>query len=408
MVDVSVKSEAAWVCPAAGRHLAQVLLPLPLSHEEELSQSDEEQTEGWDPVLLEQVEDGHPCVLTLRCSPDSCTAIRRLVLITEARTMEVYDQSGEYCGTARGSKTDRVVSDSADRGPFFSKQLLLERPSSACEVKLLSLAGRSSVLVGRIIVGLQSLQPRPLPISSIDLQRVQGLVEEMGATLSPGAQNLMEMVQFQQHNSSGSLGSFLPLLMGGGALSALAEGGGVSSIRRQPPPEASLPTDCFSSAELTPLAENRGKSEGSAPPAPPQLNGNKMNTENGLPLSPAHLTTVMSDLLKQQGCGEVLSPDLLPVLQSVCGQVTRLRLDSAPAAERESELRNGCWKLDPAMEQRLEEMERRLKEHMDRRLDALEQKLEKVLLSALPMMVLKNGAAGAGEQIAHTPCVQQS
>lgn len=65
-------------------------------------------------------------------------------------------------------------------------------------------------------------------------------------------------------------------------------------------------------------------------------------------------------------------------------------------------------KLDPAMEQRLEEMERRLKEHMDRRLDALEQKLEKVLLSALPMMVLKNGAAGAGEQIAHTPCVQQS
>ncbi|XP_024140666.1 ATPase PAAT isoform X2 [Oryzias melastigma] len=392
MVDVSVKSEAAWVCPAAGRHLAQVLLPLPLSHEEELSQSDEEQTEGWDPVLLEQVEDGHPCVLTLRCSPDSCTAIRRLVLITEARTMEVYDQSGEYCGTARGSKTDRVVSDSK---PSVSPQLL-------------SLAGRSSVLVGRIIVGLQSLQPRPLPISSIDLQRVQGLVEEMGATLSPGAQNLMEMVQFQQHNSSGSLGSFLPLLMGGGALSALAEGGGVSSIRRQPPPEASLPTDCFSSAELTPLAENRGKSEGSAPPAPPQLNGNKMNTENGLPLSPAHLTTVMSDLLKQQGCGEVLSPDLLPVLQSVCGQVTRLRLDSAPAAERESELRNGCWKLDPAMEQRLEEMERRLKEHMDRRLDALEQKLEKVLLSALPMMVLKNGAAGAGEQIAHTPCVQQS
>ncbi|RVE60032.1 hypothetical protein OJAV_G00194930 [Oryzias javanicus] len=328
--------------------------------------------------------------------------------------MEVYDQSGEYCGTARGSKTERVVSDSADRGPFFSKQLLLERPASACEVKLLSLAGRSSVLVGRVIVGLQSLQPRPLPVSSIDLQRVQGLVEEMGATLSPGAQNLMEMVQFQQQNSSPSLGGFLPLLMGGGALSALAEGGGVSSIRRQPPPEAPLPTDCSSSAEQTPLAESRGKSEGSAPPAPPQLNGNKMNTENGLPLSSAHLTTIMSDLMKRQGCGEVLSPDLLPVLQSVCGQVTRLRLDGAPAAERESELRNGCCcapqtrKLDPAMEQRLEEMERRLKEHMDRRLDALEQKLEKALLSALPVMALKNGAAGAGEQIAHTPCAQQS
>lgn len=67
--------------------------------------------------------------------------------------------------------------------------------------QLLSLAGRNSVLVGRIIVGLQPVKPRPLPGSSIDLQRVQGLVEEMGAKLSPGAQNLMEMVQFQQQVS---------------------------------------------------------------------------------------------------------------------------------------------------------------------------------------------------------------
>ncbi|XP_078793833.1 ATPase PAAT isoform X1 [Oryzias latipes] len=418
MVDVSVKGDAAWVCPAAGRQLAEVLLPLPLSHEEELSQWDEEQAEGCDPVLLEQVEDGRPCVLMLRCSPDSCTAIRRLRLITEARTMEVYDQTGEYCGTARGSRTDCVVSDSADRGPFFSKQLLLETPALACEVKLLSLAGRNSVLVGRIIVGLQPVKPRPLPGSSIDLQRVQGLVEEMGAKLSPGAQNLMEMVQFQQQNSGGSLGSFLPLLMGGGALTALAEGGGVTPIRRRPPPEVSVSSDSSSSAEQTPLAENGEKSEGSAPPAPPHLNGNKsefqvnvgraVNTEHGVPLSPSHLTAVMSDFLKRQGCGEVQSPDLLPVLQSVCGQVTRLRLDGASAVEKENELRNGCWKLDSAMERRLEEMERRLKEHLDRRLDALEQKLEAALLSALPLVVLKNGAAAASEQVAQTPCVQQS
>lgn len=60
------------------------------------------------------------------------------------------------------------------------------------------------------------------------------------------------------------------------------------------------------------------------------------------------------------------------------------------------------------MERRLEEMERRLKEHLDRRLDALEQKLEAALLSALPLVVLKNGAAAASEQVAQTPCVQQS
>lgn len=59
------------------------------------------------------------------------------------------------------------------------------------------------------------------------------------------------------------------------------------------------------------------------------------------------------------------------------------------------------------MERRLEEMERRLKEHVDRRLDALEQKLEKVLLSALPLAVLNGGAAsqsavGAPESVTQT------
>lgn len=47
------------------------------------------------------------------------------------------------------------------------------------------------------------------------------------------------------------------------------------------------------------------------------------------------------------------------------------------------------------MERRLEEMERRLKEHVDRRLDALEQKLERTLLSALPQPVLKQGSASS-------------
>lgn len=51
------------------------------------------------------------------------------------------------------------------------------------------------------------------------------------------------------------------------------------------------------------------------------------------------------------------------------------------------------------MERRLEEMERRLKEHVDRRLDALEQKLEKAFLSALPQFALNQGAmsSSAGE-----------
>lgn len=47
------------------------------------------------------------------------------------------------------------------------------------------------------------------------------------------------------------------------------------------------------------------------------------------------------------------------------------------------------------MERRLEEMEKRLLEHVDRRLDALEQKLEKALLSALPLVAVSSSAGGA-------------
>lgn len=60
------------------------------------------------PVLLEQTEEGSPCVLTVHCSPSSSSSISRLLVISEARTMEVYDQMGEYCGTVRGERDDSV------------------------------------------------------------------------------------------------------------------------------------------------------------------------------------------------------------------------------------------------------------------------------------------------------------
>lgn len=410
MVDIGVKSEAAWVCHTEGRNLADVLLPVSVSNrdgdEEELSQ-----TNQGGPVLLQQTEEGSPCVLTLRCS--SSAAISRLLIVSEARTLELYDQTGEYCGTVRGSKDDSIQPDSADRGPFYKKQLILEHPSSSCEVKLLSLAGRNSVLVSRVVVGLQSLQPCPARGPGIDMQQVQCLVEEMGTNLSPGAQNLMDMVQFQQKNQTGSLGGFLPLLMGGGGFAALASGFNTSPASIINQPADSTPLD----GSISHTVQNGGMSESStststsssSPDLPPSSDNanNNSSGQNGGPFSHAQLAEMMSHFLTGPGHGQTLTSDagLLPMLQSVCGQVTQLRLDDA-AAERK--MRNGSWELDEAMERRLEEMERRLKEHMDRRLDALEQKLEKVLLSALPLLALNHGAGGAAstgpsEQIQATP-----
>lgn len=63
------------------------------------------------PVLLEQVEEGSPCVLTLSCRTASSVAIRSLTVVSEARTMEVYNQLEEYCGTVRGLKDESIQSE---------------------------------------------------------------------------------------------------------------------------------------------------------------------------------------------------------------------------------------------------------------------------------------------------------
>uniref|UniRef100_A0A1A8GG53 Chromosome 10 open reading frame 88 n=2 Tax=Nothobranchius korthausae TaxID=1143690 RepID=A0A1A8GG53_9TELE len=416
MVDISVKRAAAWVCQT--HDLAEILLPVHLStkdsEDEDLSLTEKEETDRVVSAQLEQVEEGSPCILTLSCRSSSDT-ISRLMVVSEARTMEVYNQMEEYCGTVRGIE-DKTIQLGEDRGPVYKKQLIFEHPSSACEVKLLSLAGRSSVVVCRVVVGLQELQPGPAHGPGIDLQQVQCLVEEMGTSLSPGAQNLLDMVQFQQKNQMSSLSGFLPLLMGGGALSALAGGTGASTsaLRNSPQPSDFLSPDCIRPADL-PAAQNGGMSEGSTSPdlsLSDLSTNNTSSSESGVQMSHTLLEEMMSQFMKGRGQQQVLSPDLLPMLQSVCGQVTQLRLDDAEMAA-EKKMRNGGWELNSAMERHLEEMERRLKEHMDRRLDALEQKLEKALLSALPMVSFNTEAVsrsaggsapvGPSEHISLTP-----
>ena len=57
----------------------------------------------------------------------------------------------------------------------------------------------------------------------------------------------------------------------------------------------------------------------------------------------AHLAEMMSQFLKgQPGQALTSGPEFLPALQSVCGQVTQLRLDDA-AAEKERQMRSAPW-----------------------------------------------------------------
>ncbi|MCI4383864.1 hypothetical protein PGIGA_G00031590 [Pangasianodon gigas] len=357
--DAVVTSHTSWVC-TSHTELREILI----TPQEDLLNTTNTSTEAGldpsasalcEPVLLERAEESSPCVITLLCRPDSGAVISSLQVVSEARTVEVYSLSGDYCGTSRGEEDPRWQQSSGeDKRLFYRSRLVLESPLASCEVKLLSLGGRSAVRIRQVVVGLRFRPERPelQPglAAGIDLHRVQAMMQEMGTTLSPGAQNLMEMVQFQQKNKADVLGGFLPLLMGGGALACLAKGA---------------------------KAMGDVGSDGAAAPAGHQSGTFRAN-QSGVPDAVAG---------GPGGNQSPVSPDVLPILQSVCGQVTQLRLDALTSpekktnGEREDHMCCGGLEkvLEKVVEKRMQDLENRLKEHMDTRLDALQQRLELTL-----------------------------
>lgn len=358
MVDVS----SSWICQTEGPSLSDVLISVDIQNNEDPNENHEQNCTAA-PVLLHQPEESAPCVLSLNCSPPS--AIGRLELLSEARTVEVYDQRGEYCGTVRGERDENITNDGSDSGPFYRTRLILDHPSSSCEVKLLSLCGRRCVRVLSITVGLQTVHSGASVNPGIDLQQVQTMMEQMGTSLSPGAQHLMDMVHFQQQNQASSLSSLFPMLVGARALSM--------NLPQTPSPQSEFasPAPDLSPNQSGAMSHDSGPASSDSPCSE--------SSESRSPVSPAHVTEMMSQLMRGRGPGLGSAPDLLPVLQSVCGHVTQLRHDNAAALKEI----NGSCELDSEMERRLEQMELRLKEHFDKRMDALEQKLDFVINLAL-------------------------
>ncbi len=76
-----------------------------------------------DLVCLERAEEGMPCVITLLCTPNSASVISSLQIVSEARTIEMYSLSGDYCGTCRGEEVQRSHTDGYF---FFTDSFLLQ------------------------------------------------------------------------------------------------------------------------------------------------------------------------------------------------------------------------------------------------------------------------------------------
>ncbi|XP_041941532.1 ATPase PAAT [Alosa sapidissima] len=415
--DGVISGRISWASRSEDCHICDVIKT---HQEDDLQEVDTTVRSDGAPLYLDQVGDT-PCVITLQCAPNPRSVITSLLVVSEARTIEVYSASGDYCGTCRGEKDPTINHEgTTESRPFYRKHLKFECPITSCEVKLLSLGGRASVGIAGIHVSVQVLEAKLQQVGtggSIDLQQVQAMMEEMGTTLSPGAQHLMDMVQFQQKSKADAMGSFFPLLAGSGVFAGLTKGASVPSppTARAPPPSPSpSPSPSpFSFAALahppaltTAAQDNASLSEAAAPgaaghrPCPTPSAALSASGRAALPpappagLSQGKLAEVMSALMRAppgQHCAA--TPDLLPLLQSVCCQVAQLRMDDTAAiaiAQGKAHVPNGppeahtcCSGLEEALERRLQQMEARLREHLDLRLDSLEHKLDSVLQQVL-------------------------
>ncbi|MGH0130932.1 UNVERIFIED_CONTAM: hypothetical protein FKN15_003134 [Acipenser sinensis] len=390
-------------------------------------------------VFLEQPQDNggdSPCVLHLQCTSQGGCEIAFLQVVSEARIIEVYSDT-EYCGTCRGEKVSSLQINGVNESiSLYKKRVHLECPVTSCEVKLLSLGRKNRVGVNNVLLGVKpvkKLASFPSGGTSIDLERVQTMVESMGTKLSPGAQHLMDMVQFQQKNQQDNLGGCLGLLMGNRQFAAL----GKENAGSRPTP------DINARGFLGLLMGNRqfaalGKENAGSRPTPYinaqtaedfELAGGSLDhnsassleaevtaggvlttenlehpfgVDNGVP--PANqITDMVSSYLRNQTKQKqnTISVDMLPFLQSVCGQVKQLRIEdgaqkseavqrSKPGPELEKE-HVCCSSLEKVLVKQMEMMEKRLMHCIDQRLNALEDSLERKVQSALDVVRRADG-----------------
>ncbi|XP_048167690.1 ATPase PAAT isoform X1 [Corvus hawaiiensis] len=352
---------------------------------------------GSEAVLAERRAGGEePCELRLQCRPGA--EMVSVGIVSQARNMEVY-VGEEYCGTSRGeSRGARPAPGETEEVTLYHKYLKFECPATSCRVKLLSFGEKQRVLISKIILEVKAVSAKlatdfPSLGSSIDLDRVQTIMESMGSKLSPGAQQLMDMVRCQQKNSF-PLGDKLSWILGknsdfGGDLAI--DGLHSAALQSSLSPSASEPlpvkNHLTSEALYKDLRITRDLNS-EVPERGNTLDSERLPTQQNAVDLRNDLKAVGS-LQVQEQAGEtpnVANPQvLLPFLQNLCTQVNHLRLKDGErhigkraVAKEEGvqcvgvEQQPICSYLEKIISKNLDLMERKLMDYIDCRMQALQ------------------------------------
>ncbi|XP_055502762.1 ATPase PAAT isoform X2 [Leucoraja erinacea] len=373
-----------------------------------------------EPVILERPQTNPvetPCLLYLQCSKQ-LAEITFVEVVSEAKTMEVYTEE-EYCGTCQGQRLENSQINSGHKQILlFKKYFKLEFPSSSCELKLLSLGGKAKVQIGEILLGIRhasidiSRGISPLG-KNINMQRVQTMMDSMGTKLSPGAQQLLNMVQFQQKNQAAIGGLFQGIF---GTRNLTEIGKVIGSSRTTGLSEEGLSShECIETNPIftSQMEETKGSKEIFI------LNGESTETRdasnlaNGInnkkteydseasardadehKFAGGDLQELVSTYLCKQNNGEQnsFSSDMLPFLRNLCSQVNELRIgEKTKAVKHDVTEEDGtcdrlyqqtfCVELEKHITEHMESMEQRLKDYIDHRINILQDDLDKKFVS---------------------------
>ncbi|KAM4669344.1 ATPase PAAT [Amazona ochrocephala] len=334
-------------------------------------------------------------------------------IVSEARNMEVY-VGEEYCGTGRGESMGVArPPGETEEVTLYHKYLKFECPAASCRIKLLSIGEKQRVLISKIIVEVKMVSaklPTDFPSlgSSIDLDRVQTIMESMGSKLSPGAQQLMDMVRCQQKNSSPFGDKLNWIILGKNADCGgdrAVDGLRIAALQPSLDPSASEPLpvknhltseteheDLKISHDLNTQVPERGNTSDSE----------RLTTHQ----SPVDLRddfkAVASLHMQEQESGtpNVATPQvLLPFLQNLCTQVNHLRLKDGDrhsgrhALGKEEgiqclgvEQQPICSYLEKIISKNMDLMEKKLMDYIDRQIQALQTHLDNKMVLLMDLV----------------------
>ncbi|KAK2490862.1 hypothetical protein MC885_017888 [Smutsia gigantea] len=355
---------------------------------------------GQDLVVLKRSlngQDENPCFLYLRCAPLGGEGIVSIGILSSARNMEVY-LGEEYCGTSRGKNICNVLDNSEhEKVILYKKYLKLESSTHACKIKLLSFGEKQCVFISKVVVHVRPVATNsstcsPALGSRIDLERVQTIMESMGSRLSPGAQQLMSMVRFQQQNC---------IPVGEQLQSVLGTAGYKHVIGLQ----SSSPSGAFDKSSSTPFPFRTGLTSANMTEdlkayieksTQPHGGGNTTNLKEYKIMPQNHsvlendLKNAMSSFLQKKASdsSNIPNSELLPFLQNLCNQVNHLRVGhNTPWPENITKSSEGiigitteeqpvCSYLEKILSKNMELMEKKLMDYIDQRIYKLQEHID--------------------------------